>query len=240
MTRALILTGRGRYADPWHPFDDTSKRLAGLLCESGVDCEISGDVDSRMAGLGADAPDLLVINVGDPALTHPDDPEPEAEELGRRGLLDYLATGRPLFGVHAASTSFRGIPEWRSILGGVWVRGQSFHPDYGTFAVQVNRSVGSRTAGLDDFVVQDELYSDLSLASDNLVLASHDSGTRRIPLVWSRSFGAARVVFDALGHDTAAYDSIGHRRLIRRSVDWALSHQRTTRSRPLSHHERAE
>jgi hypothetical protein len=30
-SKALLLSGVGRYADPWHPFAETSAALAGLL-----------------------------------------------------------------------------------------------------------------------------------------------------------------------------------------------------------------
>lgn len=225
MTRALILSGEGRYADPWHPFERTSGRLARLLTSLGVDAVISRDVDARMAALSSDLPDLLVLNLGDPALNFPRDPAPDAEAQGRAGLLGYLAAGRPLLGVHAASTSLRGVPEWKSILGGVWVRGESFHPDYAPVSVQLTSSAPAVTAGLGDFHVQDELYSNLSLEPDNIVLASARSGEDDIPVVWARTFGpaCARVVYDALGHDTAAYESAGHQALLVRCVRWLLS-----------------
>lgn len=222
MTRALILSGEGRYADPWHPFGRTSGRLAELLSGEGIDVEISGDVDARMAALPTNTPDLLVVNVGDPALNFPTEPAPVEEAEGRAGLLSYLGSGRPLLGVHTASTSLRGVPEWKSILGGVWVRGQSFHPDYGPLPVTVAPS--DLTEGLAEFTVEDELYSNLSLDPGNEILASHLGDSEVVPLVWRRTYGpaVARVVYDALGHDTAAYESGGHQALVRRCVGWLL------------------
>jgi hypothetical protein len=222
MRHALILSGAGRYADPWHPYADTSRCLASIIETVGLRCEISGDVDARMAELGSAAPDLLVLNVGDPALNFPDAPAREAEERGRAGLLGYLAAGGPLLGVHATVTSFRGIPEWRAILGGQWIRGHSFHPDYGPVDVAIDREASSFAANLPDFTVDDERYSHLALESDNLVLAAHRAGPVTVPLAWARTAGrgGARVVYDALGHDTAAYDSVGHRALLARCVAW--------------------
>jgi type 1 glutamine amidotransferase len=218
----LILSGAGRYADPWHPYDLTSDRLAQVLRTEGLEVEISGEVDARMATLGAELPDLLVVNIGDPALNYPDKPAPSEEAHGREGLLAYLASGRPLLGVHTASTSLHGVSEWKSILGGVWVRGQSFHPDYGTLPVTVATS--GLTQGLTDFVVTDELYSDLSLQPDNVVIAWNQSDPVTRPLVWQRTYGptGSRVLYDALGHDTAAYESDAHQQLLRRGVRWLL------------------
>jgi type 1 glutamine amidotransferase len=192
MTRALILTGQGHYADPWHPYDETSRCIAGLLAELGIVSEISGEVDERMSNLATDLPDLVVINAGDPAPNFPDESKREDEKLGRIGLLDYLASGRPLLGVHTAATSLRGVPEWRSILGGTWVRGQSFHPDYGPLAVTINRFGDEITSDLANFTLNDERYSNLALEADNAVLASHVSGAVETPLVWRRTWGRAR------------------------------------------------
>lgn len=225
MTAALVLSGSRHYGDPWHPFAETSARIAELLHDGGIRTEISGDVDERMAELGVHYPDLLVLNIGDPALNFPDQRNAYAEAAARTGLLAYLAAGRPLLGVHCSSTSLRGVPEWRDIIGGVWVRGRSYHPDYGPLAVSVNRLAQPVTAGLDDFEVIDERYSDLSFAPGNVVIASQFDGALEHPLVWARSYGsaAARVVCDTLGHDVASFDSEGHRALFHRYVDWLLS-----------------
>jgi len=37
MTRSLILSGGGAYADPWHPFAATSERIAAVLEALGHD-----------------------------------------------------------------------------------------------------------------------------------------------------------------------------------------------------------
>ncbi|MDN4598998.1 ThuA domain-containing protein [Leifsonia virtsii] len=225
--RALILSGAGRYADPWHPFAETSGRIADILRGSGFDVEVSEAVDARMAALayphdspeGLDAdPDLLVLNIGDPALTGT--PDPEAEELGRAGLLAYLARGGRLLASHVSSTSLRGVPEWEDILGGVWVRGATFHPDYGRARIHVHPERHHVVAGLDDFEVDDERYTDLRVAADVVPLASHEHEGAEHPLIWARTYGPARVFYDALGHDAASYESPTHREILRRAALW--------------------
>lgn len=219
--RALILSGAGRYGDPWHPFAETSERLAAILRGEGLDVEISGDVDARMAALASDAPDLLVLNIGDPA--HTGFPDPEAERRGRDGLLAHLASARPLLASHVTSTSLRGVPEWEDILGGVWVRGTTFHPDYGPARIHVHADRGPIVAGLDDFTVTDERYTDLRVQPDVVALASHEHEGAEHPLMWSRAFGPAKVFYDALGHDAASYDAETHREILRRAVRWLIS-----------------
>lgn len=220
--RALILSGSGRYDDPWHPFADTSARLAGILSGEGFEAEVSGDVDARLATLGQNPPDLLVLNIGDPALTAPDDPQPEAERRARDGLLSYLADGRPLLAMHVTSTSLRGVPEWEGILGGVWVRGTTMHPDYSRARIRVYPERHPIVSGLADFEVDDERYTYLRTAPDLVPLATHDHDGQEFPLLWTRTYGNARVVYDALGHDTASYDSEPHRAIIAAAARWLV------------------
>lgn len=219
--RALVLSGNGRYADPWHPFAETSAELAALLRETGLEVEVSEDVDARMAALTTDDPDLLVLNIGDPQ--HTGAPDAPAERRGRVGLLSYLARGRPLLVSHVTATSLRGIPEWEGILGGVWVRGTSFHPDYGYGRILVHPDRHEITGGLGDFDVEDERYTDLRVQPDVVALASHEHDGREHPLIWARTSGGARVVYDALGHDTASYRAGTHREILRRAVRWLLA-----------------
>ncbi|WP_378145126.1 ThuA domain-containing protein [Cnuibacter sp. UC19_7] len=223
--RALLLCGAGRYADPWHPFDVTAGRLAELLCDEGLSVEVSGEVDERMAALvDSDDVDLLVLDIGDPALAGRTDPAAEAR--GRAGLLAHLHRGRPLLAMHVSSTSLRGVPEWEEILGAVWVRGQTFHPEYGTGRVLVHGDRHGIVAGLDDFDVVDELYTDLRLRPDVVAVASHRYAGREHPLVWPRVYGDARIVYDALGHDAASFDAPAHREILSRAVRWLLDSPR--------------
>lgn len=223
--RALLLCGAGRYADPWHPFDVTAGRLAELLCDEGLTVEVAGEVDDRMAALAdSDDVDLLVLDIGDPALAGRLDPE--ADERGRTGLLAYLRRGRPLLAMHVSSTSLRGVPEWEEILGAVWVRGRSFHPEYGEGRVLVHGDRHEVATGLSDFDVVDELYTELRVRPDVVPVATHLHDGREHPLIWPRTFGGARVVYDALGHDAASFDAPVHREILSRSVRWLLDRPR--------------
>lgn len=245
-SRALIVSGSGRYADPWHPFAATSAAIADILRGEGIEVEISEDVDARLAALADgeadadadakandapdadadakanDAPDLLVVNVGDPALTDPEHPEPEAERRARAGLLAHLAAGRSLLAVHVSSTSLRGVPEWEDILGGVWVRGTTMHPDYSLARIQVYPDRHPIVAGLTDFEVEDERYTFLRTAPDLVPLATHEHDGGEYPLLWARCYGDARVVYDALGHDEASYESDTHRAILAAAARWLL------------------
>ncbi|MCL2515151.1 MAG: ThuA domain-containing protein [Microbacteriaceae bacterium] len=213
--RAVIVSGAGRYADPWHPFPETSARIAAVLTSAGFAVEIDERVDARLAAPG-DA-DLLVVNVG-----HPDPAEGAADAASAAGLLAWASAGRPLLVAHVSSTSFPGFPEWEAVLGGIWVRGTTFHPDYGPARIEIVDHAHPITTGIGDFELRDERYTDLRLGQGLHVLAQHTHEGVAHPLLWAHHYGDARVVYDALGHDTASYDSPEHRELLRRAALWLI------------------
>jgi hypothetical protein len=216
--RALIVSGGGDYTDPWHPFATTTGELATILRELGHEVTVSDRVEETLAGLVDPAtwPDLLVINAGNAEQPGPADPAVAT------GVLAYLAAGHPLLVSHISATAFVDWPEWEAILGGRWVRGTSMHPDQDLARVEVATDAHPIVAGVVDFTVFDERYSYLRLGSDIEQLAWHEHDGLRHPLLWVHSYGPARVVYDALGHDGRSYESAEHRMLVARSAQWLL------------------
>ena len=217
MTQALILSGGGRYADPWHPFGDTSACLAGVLEKQGIRVEVSDHVDDRLEDLSE--VDLLVVNAGDPS---PDDPAPTPLVGARAGLLSYLGRGGAVLSMHAAASSLPGIPEWESVMGGRWVRGVAMHPAAGLAQVRVYPQRHPIVATSESFVLHDERYSYLRVSPDVVPLATHEHDDIEHPLIWARRYGNARVVYDGLGHDPRSYDSPEHREIVARAARWLL------------------
>jgi type 1 glutamine amidotransferase len=236
--KALLLSGVGRYADPWHPFAETSAALAALLREAGFDVEIPDDVDAALEGLNAavpkqpgsdqpdsDRPDLLVVNVGLPRDGNPSPGTPGAA----RGLRRWLDDGGPLLACHVSSTTFLDFPKWEEAVGGRWIRGTSMHPDYGLAEIQVDRDSARLATGIPDFTVMDERYSWLRTVPGISVHATHQHDGARHPLVWSLTRGPgspagmeARSFYDGLGHDAASFESDEHRELLRRAIAWLV------------------
>jgi uncharacterized protein len=227
---AVVLSGTGRFADQWHPFGETSARLAAIAAAEGFAAEVAGP-DERMADLG-DA-SLVVVNIGAPSSA-----DSGRDAAGRRGLLDYLKRGRPALVMHVSATSLPAVPDWEPVIGGTWVRGTTMHPDYGLARVHVYPERHPIVAGLGDFELQDERYSYLRVAPDVVPLATHWHDGIEHPLLWARTWTAAgagieagieagagtaspaRIVYDALGHDARSYDSPEHAEILRRSIRW--------------------
>ena len=216
--RAVVLTGAGRYGDPWHRFEETSARLVEILAQAGIDAEAAVDVDARLADLGH--PDLLVVNAGDPwrGGDHPRGAPARAKE----NLASAVDRGIGVLAVHAAISSLRDYDVWRPAVGGDWIVGTSGHPPIGPADIRIEPVLHPITAGLADFSLVDERYTGLAVDPHVVGLASHQHAGGTFPLLWAREYGRSRIVYDALGHDTRSYESPMHRELIRRAALWAL------------------
>ena len=113
--RTLIVSGSGRYADPWHPYAETSACMAGLLQDLSHEVAIDEDVDAAMTRL-ADV-DLLVVNAGDPWR---DDPTRLPEDSpGPRGFAAALERGMSVLALHSAVATLRDYSEWAPAIGGM-------------------------------------------------------------------------------------------------------------------------
>ena len=220
--RAIILSGAGRYADPWHPYAETSARLAPLVAAAGFEVEVREDVDAALATLSDDVT-LLVVNAADP-----DGPVPDGVELDAVPPIDEAAfdaaieRGIGILAMHSAASSLRDYAAFDRAVGGRWEPDVSWHPPLGESLVHL---VGNHPVreGLGDFTVHDERYTALRLHDVIEPIGEHEEGGARHPFIWAREFGRSRLVYDALGHDARSYDSEGHLALIARALEW-LSH----------------
>ena len=211
----MIISGAGAYADPWHPFAQTSARLAEVIASLGHRVEVSEAVEESL-GSSLDAQRLVVINIGNPAAPR------EASTMIdiQQALLDHLDGGGGLLGMHVSATSFTTMPRWPEILGGHWVRGTTMHPPLDLARIRLRAVDHPVGGGGTELEVLDERYSYLDVRPDAVVLGDHEHDGLIHPMIWARTHGTGRVVYDGLGHDLRSYDSAGHLALLRRAVSW--------------------
>lgn len=217
--RAVIASGAGRYADPWHPYPQTSAAIADLLRADGWDVDVIDDPDIALTQL-ADA-DLLVVNAGDP-WRNPD-AAPVEVPAAAAGLAAALDRGMGVIATHSAVSSLRDYPDWISTIGGEWRNGLSWHPEIGEAAVRAVAPGNAIVPG--DFTAFDERYTDLAVDPAVHVLAVHHLDGTAHPLVWTNETNPGRMpvraVVSALGHDTRAYESPELRAVLARAARWA-------------------
>lgn len=212
MTRVLILSGGGDLVDPWHPFAETSALLRDIIAAPGREVELT----TSLARLEDPDADLVVVNAGNAEQPTPGDARAIA------GLDAWLRRGGALLALHVSSTAFPDVDAWESIIGARWVRGTTMHPDQDLADIRVDTDAHPLVAGVRDFAVWDERYTHLRVAPDVRGLAWHEHEGVEHPLLWAREHGGARVVYDALGHDAASYESPEHRAIIANAAGWLL------------------
>jgi type 1 glutamine amidotransferase/HEAT repeat protein len=138
----------------------------------------------------------------------------------RRSLLDFVAGGKGIVGIHAATDNFPTWPEGQELLGGVF-DGHPWTAD-GTWAVK-NEDPGhplNAAFGGKDFLIKDEIYRvrQIDLRKNSRVLLGLDmtadrnrkaSGVRPadrdIPISWVRAYGKGRLFYCSLGHNDDIY-----------------------------------
>jgi len=201
VTRVVIVSGVTGVDDPWHDFRATSQAVADVLSDNGWTCTVVTTVETTSALQQAD---LLIVNSG---LHSPPGPD---------GLLDYLASPRPVLGLHTAANTFADVPQWTQRLGVRWIAGTSMHPPIGW------QRLTPALDDLDDVVVYDELYSHLTVLRPATVLLAHHLDGVEQPLVLAHETGAQRTIYDALGHGIESYSSPSRLELLRREARWLL------------------
>lgn len=226
-----------------HDFPATSAELARVLAEAGFAATVTEDVEEALTGLAAGPPgsrplvvlDLLRWTMRVERYAHLRERwSLSLSAPARAALLGHVRSGGGLLGMHGASICFDDWPQWRELIGGVWRWDRSSHPPLGgAVRVTVARDRHPIVAGVPDFDVVDEVYGFLDLAddlTDDLTgdaagLMSSPHGGRAHPLLWARTVGAGRVVYDALGHHVPSYAVPEHREIVRRAAVWAAGGQ---------------
>jgi type 1 glutamine amidotransferase len=155
----------------------------------------------------------------------------------RKALLDFLAAGKGVAGIHAASDNFDNWPEALAMMGGIfnghpWNAGGTWAFRLDDAAHPVNRAFGG--AG---FWHKDEIYQykpetyegkgklrvlvslDMAQSRNIAVLLqarkdkapeaadAEEAARREVPVSWIREFGGGRVFYSNFGHNESTYAS---------------------------------
>jgi type 1 glutamine amidotransferase len=158
-----------------------------------------------------------------------------------RGLRAAVEAGTGFTGWHGGiADSFRASPDYQHLVGGQFVTHPAKPPAERVGAAADNFlphvvTISDRgrthpiTTGLDDFELTTEQYWVLSDGlNDVLATTTHPAEPwqpwRRpvtVPAVWTRQFGAGRVVVSTPGHDPAVLRDPNVRTIIERGMLWA-------------------
>jgi type 1 glutamine amidotransferase len=204
MIRAVVLIGGSEY---YHDCIAGGQALVDMLSAQGIAAVLSQDA-SLFGDRRSERFDVALLYSQQKRLT-----TAEQEALDR-----FVAHGHGFVPVHAANVL--GMPDHERYEGMV---GSAFtsHDRFGRFTVSV---AGSHpvTEGVQDFAIDDELYHIEWRGTPGDVLATGSSeATPAAPVIYTRTHGAGRICYIALGHDGRAWGHPSFRTLVGNATRWA-------------------
>ena len=154
-------------------------------------------------------------------------------DLAQESFLEAVLGGAGVVVLHAADNAFPGWIAYEKLVGLLWREGTG-HGKFHAFTVTIQNHEHPITAGLTDFVTEDELYHRLvpMHGTHVEVLASaysspESGGTGNFePMLMTTHYGEGRVFHTALGHvwkgsSLAAIENAGFQETLLRGARWA-------------------
>lgn len=149
-------------------------------------------------------------------------------------LLSFIRDdGKGFIGIHSAAITFTGWPEYGEMLGGYF----DGHP-WGQFHAPLrveDREFPGMKSFPDAFTLFDEIYQIkdfsrrnarvlLSLDADKLDLSRKGvkRSDRDFPVIWAKSYGKGRVLYNGLGHVPAVWERPDFQKMWLEMVQWSM------------------
>ena len=233
MSRILLASGGPTYA---HDHARAARALEEILGDAGHDMvAVTTHPDQLPDATAQHRPDAIVMHMlwwrmlADRYDHLRDEWAYRTNEGLRSALQSFVAGGGGLVALHTSTICFDDWAGWGDLLGAQWNWKRSFHPPLGPAAVRVLDAAHEITEGLADFTTIDEIYADLDVRSDVVPLLAglHEDGTEH-PVLWTREWGAGRVVQFGLGHDESALQHPTTAEIVRRGTAWAVRSPRSS------------
>jgi uncharacterized protein len=144
-------------------------------------------------------------------------------------LVAWVRDGGTFVGVHAASDTWHGVPEYLEMLGGEFLS----HPPEMTATIVVDDPGHVATRGLPP---AHELYEELyDLGGVDLAAVRTLLSARGRPLAWEKRFGKGRVLYTALGHREDVWRSEWFRTHMSGVLQWAVHPPSQPKRRAVRH-----
>jgi hypothetical protein len=217
--RVLIVTGSDVPAHDWRATTPATRKM---LEESGDFTVLVSEEPAVLETKALRAYDVVVLN-------YRNSPEEKLSEAARANLAAFVESGKGLVALHFAVSAWGDWPEFRKIIGRVWVGkrdgGSSGHGPRGPFKVRITSPDHAISRGLGDFEADDELYSNLAgdAPIEVLAAAKSDFSGKEEPMAWTVRYGKGRVFVLPLGHDVRAREIDGFKKLLIRGCRWAAA-----------------
>ena len=193
--------------DQHHPLEELGERLMSWLAD--VDAVAPVATHDYEALTELTQVDLCILCATMDLLT----PEQEAS------VLDFVSGGGKLVAIHSATVIKPEREGFIDLVGGRFTH----HSPYHEFPVRFVSPEHPVVAGVEPFSILDELYV-LDRAPDGAdILATADWDDAAQPMIYTKRQGDGTMLYNALGHDQAAYDHPAFRQLVLQGIDWILA-----------------
>jgi type 1 glutamine amidotransferase len=156
------------------------------------------------------------------------DPKPQnwLREEQAVALKDFVQAGNGFYSLHNNSHVSLSSKTYRDVQGGAYIG----HPPLRPFRVRVVNKSHPITAGIQDFMVNDEQHyvaydknqKYVLLESENVDGLTYDKLGAKATAGWAYDYGKGRVVFTAPGHTIHALWAPEYLKLQRRAVQWLM------------------
>lgn len=130
----------------------------------------------------------------------------------KQGFLDWIKAGHAFIGIHAASDTFHGYPDFIAMLGGEFAR----HGAQVSVDCLNQDPKHPATASLPQTwtISQEEIYQfknyDAAKVHDLLIMdkhPEHKDQSGHFPMSWCKNYGAGKVFYTSLGHREDVIDA---------------------------------
>jgi type 1 glutamine amidotransferase len=152
---------------------------------------------------------------------------PQADELQERALEKFVEDGGGVVALHHASANKSKV--WIRLIGGQFAGHiPGTHP-LNVVVVEKDHPV---TKGVEAFAIVDEEYKHKLADVERQVLARFrerppkSDQKANMDVIWTRTVGKGRVVYNALGHDKEAWENPAWQKLVLQSIFWAAGQPR--------------
>lgn len=152
------------------------------------------------------------------------------QDSQKRGLMEFVRSGKGFAGVHSATDTLYNWPEYGELIGARF----NGHPWVQQVTLDVEDPAHPAVAHLaPGFSIHDEIYQfrdfsrgharvllTLDPHSVSLAAPGVNPGTEDFPLAWCRNFGAGRVFYTALGHFESTWRDPRFMKMLAEALRW--------------------
>src|SRR5690606_6987599 len=190
-----------------HPSDSAAAYIHPFLAGDGFNLQYTTDPDD-LNRENLSRYDALILYANHDSIS------PSQESA----LMEFVESGHGFVPIHSASYCFRNSDRVVAMMGGQFVRHGT-----DTFTAEIIRPDHPIMQALEPFETWDETYVHTKHNTQNrTVLMERVDDDGREPYTWTRTQGAGRVFYTALGHDGRTWRKPEFHALIRNGVLWAV------------------